>query len=670
MLVAENRPRNLSWIHAGPLLFGDWGTSRLYVLGLAFYYTAHASLYYLAVMSVIMAGVAWGYSIICRCFPDGGGVYSAARRISPLLSVVAATLLICDFIVTAALSAIEGFHYLGVHSQAMVILCAIGTLFVLGALNWFGARAAGRFALIIAIAAIAASAIIGVMCIPLLPEGLRTAKPTVEGVDNPWHMWESLVRIVLALSGVEAVASMTGLMRLPVARTAKRTIWPVLIEVVVLNFIFCIAINALPGRVETTVPDYVKYEQRMSLGSDLQPASDATAEELLAFEAVRADTEEVKEYRTTAVKILARFSAERLFKNEQVADGVAIASGIVFGLLLLSAVNTALLAMVSVYYALARDGELPKALTKLNYSGVPWLGLVLAVGAPAIVLVFVHDDKALGELYAIGVVGAIAINFVCCAWNRELAIKRWERIGLWGMGGMMCAIEATIIVAKPNATLFAGSIIAVVLVCRYAVRRSAMRPSLEPLTAPHGGWLAILEQTERAVPSNVPRIMLAARGRDHAEFAVDMAKKRNAALFAIYVRTLRMLDVQPGQVPQIEDDANGQEALGTVALLAQRAGVPLVPIYVTSATVAEEILDYTATFGCDTLIMGRSRRSLFSRRIEGDVLSRVAEHLPEGVSLITRASPTIGPTQTEVAHAQPGVRDRDDNNDADQPPAT
>ena len=210
MLVAENRPRNLSWIHAGPLLFGDWGTSRLYVLGLAFYYTAHASLYYLAVMSVIMAGVAWGYSIICRCFPDGGGVYSAARRVSPLLSVIAATLLLCDFIVTAALSAIEGFHYLGVNGAAGVIACAIGSMFVLGALNWFGARAAGRFALIIAVIAIAASAIIGAMCIPLLPEGLRTAKPAVDGVTNPWHMWESLVRIVLALSGVEAVASMTG----------------------------------------------------------------------------------------------------------------------------------------------------------------------------------------------------------------------------------------------------------------------------------------------------------------------------------------------------------------------------------------------------------------------------------------------------------------------------
>ena len=113
MLVTESRPRNLKWFHAGPLLFGDWGTSRLYVLGLAFYYVGHASVFYLGVMSVIMAAVAWAYTIVCRCFPEGGGVYTAARQLNPTLSVIGATMLLCDYIVTAALSGVEGFHYVG-----------------------------------------------------------------------------------------------------------------------------------------------------------------------------------------------------------------------------------------------------------------------------------------------------------------------------------------------------------------------------------------------------------------------------------------------------------------------------------------------------------------------------------------------------------------------------
>ena len=57
-------PRVLSALHAGPLLFGDWGTSRLYVLGLAFYFTAHASIFYLTAISVLMAAAS---SSPCWC---------------------------------------------------------------------------------------------------------------------------------------------------------------------------------------------------------------------------------------------------------------------------------------------------------------------------------------------------------------------------------------------------------------------------------------------------------------------------------------------------------------------------------------------------------------------------------------------------------------------------
>ncbi|CAG1004812.1 hypothetical protein PHYC_03174 [Phycisphaerales bacterium] len=654
MLVSEKRPRNLSWLHAGPLLFGDWGTSRLYVLGLAFYYTAHASVYYLAVMSVIMAAVAWGYTIVCRCFPEGGGVYSAARRINPILSVIAATLLLCDFIVTAALSAVEGFHYLGGHTQAIVVMASIGTFAVLGIINWYGAKAAGRFALIIAIAAIAASAIIGALCLPLLPEGLRTAKPNVEGVHSIWEKWESLVRIVLALSGVEAVASMTGLMRQPVARTAKRTIWPVLLEVVILNLIFGIALNALPGRAQTGVPDYVAYEQHMALSSDLTPPADASPQLLADFERVKPHTEEVKEYRQTAVRVLAEHSGTRAF-GASFGNALGIASGIVFGLLLLSAVNTAILAMVSVFYALAQDKELPRALTRLNYAGVPWVGLVLACGLPGCVLLFVHDDKALGELYAIGVVGAIAINFLCSAWNRELPIKRWERAGLWTLGGVMSAIEATIIVAKPHATLFAAIVVGGVLGTRLFLRITRRADAVMPV--PEAGWLAEIKAAQVKLDAARPRIMLAARGRDNAEYAVDLARRRGAILFTIYVRTLRVMDVQPGKMPTIESDPAALEAIGTAAVLAKQAGVPFVPIYVTSTEIADEILDYTVTFGCDTLIMGKTRRSLFSRAIAGDVLAKVGAHLPDGVELVSRATPR---TPLDFARAALGGRDGDD----------
>src|SRR4051812_3126439 len=270
MLVTESRPRTLKWYHAGPLLFGDWGTSRLYVLGLAFYYTAHATPLYLAAMSVLMAGVAWCYTIICRTFQDGGGVYAVARLLSPTLAVVGATLLLCDYTVTAAISIVDGLHYFGIpqESRPTTVLLALLVIFGLALINWVGARNAGRFALVVAIAALAASAVVGLLSLPLLPEGFRSISrpdPSIAGVrDN----WQSFVHIVLALSGVEAVANMTGLMKRPVARNAKRTIWPVLAEVVILNMLFATVLCGLGPLRNIHKPDHITHEVMAGIAAD------------------------------------------------------------------------------------------------------------------------------------------------------------------------------------------------------------------------------------------------------------------------------------------------------------------------------------------------------------------------------------------------------------------
>src|SRR6476660_10124802 len=95
-LLASERPRNVGWKQAAGLLFGDWGTSRLYVLGLAFFFAARTSFWLICAMSVLILAVGWAYSQICRIYPDGGGVYTAARHRSPLLGVVGALLLFAD----------------------------------------------------------------------------------------------------------------------------------------------------------------------------------------------------------------------------------------------------------------------------------------------------------------------------------------------------------------------------------------------------------------------------------------------------------------------------------------------------------------------------------------------------------------------------------------------
>src|SRR5438876_9146030 len=112
-LLASERPRNVGWRQAAGLLFGDWGTSRLYVLGLAFFFAGRTSFYLICGMSVLILAVGWAYTQICRIYPDGGGVYTAAKHRSRMLAVVGALLLFADYTVTASLSALDAFHYFG-----------------------------------------------------------------------------------------------------------------------------------------------------------------------------------------------------------------------------------------------------------------------------------------------------------------------------------------------------------------------------------------------------------------------------------------------------------------------------------------------------------------------------------------------------------------------------
>src|SRR5881396_982576 len=116
-LLHSQRPRELNWFRAGALLFGDWGTSRLYVLGLAFLVAGRSSFWLIAAMSLLILAVGWAYTQICRIYPDGGGVYTAAKHRSQLLAVIGALLLFADYTVTASLSAVDAFHYFGLGPQ-------------------------------------------------------------------------------------------------------------------------------------------------------------------------------------------------------------------------------------------------------------------------------------------------------------------------------------------------------------------------------------------------------------------------------------------------------------------------------------------------------------------------------------------------------------------------
>src|SRR3954465_1566867 len=109
--AAVHRPRNVDWKRAAALLYGDWGTSKAYVIGLAFVAAGFASFPIILAVCILTGLVGLNYAVICRHFPDGGGVYSAALSQGRMLAVTGALLLVADLTVTAALSGWEALRY-------------------------------------------------------------------------------------------------------------------------------------------------------------------------------------------------------------------------------------------------------------------------------------------------------------------------------------------------------------------------------------------------------------------------------------------------------------------------------------------------------------------------------------------------------------------------------
>jgi amino acid transporter len=235
-MIATNvrRPRNVDVRRAAAILYGDWGTSKAYVIGLAFAVAGYASFWLIAAMCVLTALVGLNYIIICRLYPDGGGVYASVRHRSEVISIVGGFLLIADYLVTAAISALSAFQYLGVPHPEKFAAAAIA---VIGLLNLLGPRHSGGLAFLIAVPTAIVVAVLGAFSLPHLGLALHQLQPLQGGV---MHNWQAFVGIVLALSGVEAIANATGVMRLnpgttevnpSVTKTSTPAILWVLVEV-------------------------------------------------------------------------------------------------------------------------------------------------------------------------------------------------------------------------------------------------------------------------------------------------------------------------------------------------------------------------------------------------------------------------------------------------------
>ena len=182
------------------------------------------------------------------------------------------------------------------------------------------------------------------------------------------------------------------------------------------------------------------------------------------------------------------------------------------GLLLLSAVNTAISALIGLLYLLARDGEMPRSFARLNSHGMPIWPIVIATALPTLVVTFSRNQMTLMELYAIGVVGAIAVNLGSCAINRHLKVLWYKRGTMALTFVILLAVELTLAKTKPNALFFVVCIVLAGLSLRAFAQR---RAGLETITVSRELAAAVNPETLAQFKpdfSTGQSILVAARG--------------------------------------------------------------------------------------------------------------------------------------------------------------
>jgi amino acid transporter len=216
--------------------------------------------------------------------------------------------------------------------------------------------------------------ILGLFCLQHVGEAWHHLKPLEGGF---WKNWNDFAGIVLALSGVEAIANSTGVMKLDpgsterrpsVAKTATPAIISVVAEVTLFTPLLGLGMHALAGL-------------EVDRGQVNAPGHPGVRDQML------------------------RYLAE-VFTGEQFGPAAGEVAGLivatVFALLLLSAVNTAIVDLTAILFLMSRDGEMPREFQILNNFGVPNLGLIVATIIPALMVVAIPDVAGLGDLYAVG----------------------------------------------------------------------------------------------------------------------------------------------------------------------------------------------------------------------------------------------------------------------------
>lgn len=312
-----------------------------------------------------------------------------------------------------------------------------------------------------------------------------------------------------------------------------------------------------------------------------------------------------------------------------------IVSG-VFGFLLLSAVNTAIVDLIAISFLMSRDRELPESFEKLNRFGVPNLGLLVATFIPAILVVAVKDVAGLADLYAVGVVGAIATNLGASSTDKKLDLELWERNLMFCTFLIMGAIEISRFIDKPNARLFAATILVFGLILRGLVTERAQKKAVR------AGLVNDARETEVALTfttptseTSGPAMLCAVRGIGRTlDFALQEAIETDRPLYLLFVREQPILGPEDRKRKWIDDE----EAREIFLYAKNKAeGHTILPCYAVSDSAADTIVEIAATVGASYVILGEPERNMLVNLLRVSIIRKISSILPEEIHLLVYA---------------------------------
>jgi amino acid transporter len=590
--IQTERPREINSWRAAGILYGDLGTSKAYVLGLAFALSGYSSFWFILAVSVLTFLVGLNYIEICKLYPNGGGVYSSARTRSKVLALIGGFFLISDYLVTAALSAVSAFHYLGVSQPEYWAIICIG---IIGLFNLVGPKYTGNLAIGLAIPTIICVICLGAISLPFLPQAIHNLTPISGNIKLDWTVF---VGIIVALSGIESIANTTGSMKLDpgstnenpsVAKTSTSAILAVILEVCIFTTLLGLAMNALSGLEisdgDVNAPNYPNVRDAM-------------------------------------LRYMAEIFSGSIF-GTAIGHFFSLIISVVITLLLLSAVNTAMIALISLLFIMSRDGEMPNIFQKLNRFGVPIFPTLASFLLPILVLLFISDILGLANLYAIGFVGAIAVNLGATSTNPALSITIWNRVFMFGTFVVMFLIETTLFIDKPHARVFVLSILGIGFLLRALV--AERKEKAEEKVPEKVSWTKIPENTHES-------LLVAVTGLNKSiDFSLEEAKKNNLPLYILFVREQRFV-TKADQNRLWTDDKEASEVFNHVRALDPK--IPIEFLYTVTSQAAFSVVEIAKLKKVKKVIIGRKRRFSLLHFLRGTTVNELAKLLPTNIDLL------------------------------------